>query len=274
MIHCSASWEETFHFFLKYNQVSNELQGRHGAWPIFLQVSFVIIKQLRITSCLSFPWTQPEVSSSMLRASFSLHSSVLSQWKSGNCQVSGWSTRFKAGDIPTVGPWNQKHVDDVADSTSVRQQMVLDLSSAHGPHGRLNLSPVNARASGTPGSLALRSFSPSTNGALEQERSDQIHPLKNGKGTSGSSEFGFVLICFVFPPVMLTWRPTTFLLLHSYGRDTVAMRECSGVGPGDLHEPVHFHNGMGKEMSRSSELGQKKIPQGTVSWPTALRKTH
>lgn len=95
-------------------------------------------------------------------------------------------------------------MDNVADSTSVRQQMVLDLSSAHGPHGRLNLSPVNARASGTPGSLVLRSFSPSTNGALEQERSDQIHPHKNGKGTSGSSEFGFVLICFVFPPVMLT----------------------------------------------------------------------
>lgn len=156
---------------------------------------------------------------------------------------------------------------EVADSMSIRQQMVLDLNLANGPYRHLNLSTINARASGTPGSLALRSFSPSTYDALEQKSSDQILVRMERETQDPVS-------IFPPPPYCDADLKTYHLLLHSYWRDTVAVRECSGVGPRDLQEPVHLHNGIGKEMNRSSESGHKKIPQGMVSWPTTLRKTH
>lgn len=102
-------------------------------------------------------------------------------------QVLSWTVVY-GEDIPGVGPSNQKHVHRVAGSISIRQQAAqglswrTDLTGIQFSGVVLNLSVINAHASGTPGALGLRSLSPSAEDALEQN-SDQIL-RKNEKGTS------------------------------------------------------------------------------------------
>lgn len=73
-------------------------------------------------------------------------------------QVLSWTVVY-GEDIPWVGPSNQKHVHRVAGSISIRQQAAqglswrTDLTGIQFSGVVLNLSVINAHASGTPGVL-------------------------------------------------------------------------------------------------------------------------